>query len=103
MYSIIKVNDHLRNNTDDIIKILEELGMDNITLNERRHEIRCSRDKKFKTGVKIKTVKTFKKKGLTINKLRKKKIWYVQIRAYAAGGGKTYYSPWSAKKSVKVK
>lgn len=67
------------------------------------YEIRYSRDKKFKTGVKIRTVKAFKKKGMTINKLKKKKIWYVQIRAYKTAGGKTYYGPWSAKKRVKVK
>jgi hypothetical protein len=67
------------------------------------YEIRYSRDKSFKTGVKIKTVKTFKKKGLTIKKLKKKKIWYVQIRAYRTAGGKTYYGPWSAKKRVKVR
>ncbi len=43
MYSVIKINEHLRNNVDDIVTILEELGMCNIAYNERRNEIRCSR------------------------------------------------------------
>jgi hypothetical protein len=71
--------------------------------NATGYEIRYSSDKNFKIGVKSRTVKTFKKKGLTINKLKKKKIWYVQIRAYTTVCGETYYGPWSAKKRVKVK
>lgn len=44
MFSIYKVNEHLKNNPEDIIKLLEELGLENISFNERRHNIRCSRE-----------------------------------------------------------
>ena len=44
MYSVIRVNDHLRDNADDITRVLEGLEMANITHNPRRHEIRCSRE-----------------------------------------------------------
>ena len=67
------------------------------------YKVRYSRDKNFKTGVKTKKVTTYSKKGLTIKSLKKNKRWYVQVRAYRTVGGKTYYGPWSIKKSVKVK
>ena len=44
MFSIYKVNEHLKNHPDDIVKLLEELGLENISFNERRHNIRCSRE-----------------------------------------------------------
>ena len=71
--------------------------------NAAAYEVRYSKDKSFKKGVKTLTGVTYKKKGLTIKKLRKKTKWYVQIRAYDTVDGETYYGPWSAKKSVKVK
>lgn len=44
MFSIVKVNEHLKQNVDDIITILEKLGLDNITYNQNKNEIRCARE-----------------------------------------------------------
>ncbi|MDO5335690.1 MAG: Ig-like domain-containing protein, partial [Coriobacteriia bacterium] len=38
-----------------------------------------------------------------VTKLKKKKRYYVQVRSYKVVGGKTYWSGWSKKKSVKVR
>ena len=50
--------------------------------------------------VKVKSAKTVSKK---VKKLKKKKRYYVQVRTYKVVNGKTYWSGWSAKKSVKTK
>ncbi len=39
----------------------------------------------------------------TIKKLRSRKKYYVRIRTYNTVSGKMYYSPWSKRKTVKVK
>ena len=62
-----------------------------------------SKKKKYKT--KIKTVgatTTGEKKG-TIKKLKKKKRYYVRVRAIKQFLGKNYYCAWSARQSVKTK
>ena len=45
----------------------------------------------------------YKKTNVTIKKLKSKKKYYVRIRTILKSGGKTYYSNWSASKSVKAK
>lgn len=50
--------------------------------------------------VKVKGYATTSKK---VTKLKAKKKYYVQIRTYKSAGGNTYYSAWSAKKSVTTK
>lgn len=43
-----------------------------------------------------------KKNSVTLKKLKKRKKYYVQVRAYQRVSGKTYYGNWSKKKSVKI-
>lgn len=50
-----------------------------------------------------KTVKVKGKTYLTVKKLKSKKRYYVQVRAYNTVSGKTAYGSWSTKKSIKVK
>ena len=50
--------------------------------------------------VKVKGINTASKK---VTKLKAKTKYYVQVRTYKTVSGKTYYSAWSAKKSVKTK
>ena len=52
---------------------------------------------------KTKTVKGYATTSTKITNLKSKKTYYVQVRTYKTVNGKTYYSPWSAKKSVKTK
>lgn len=59
--------------------------------------------KKSMENAKIKTVKGYKKTSKRIKKLKGKKKYYVQVRTYKEMNGKTYYSNWSAKKSVKTR
>ena len=67
------------------------------------YEFRYSTDQKFRKNVKTKKVTKYKKNGLKIRKLKKKKKYYVQVRAYRTVKGKTYRGKWSAAKSVKVR
>ena len=67
------------------------------------YEIQYSANKKFKSGVKSKTVK---KKGtvkLVLPKLKKRKTYFVRIRTYKTVSKEKYYSSWSKAKSVKIK
>lgn len=65
------------------------------------YQIRYSTNKKFKKGVTTKTVKGASKLKIKVGKLKAKKTYYVQVRAYRKAGGAKYYSAWS--KTVKVK
>ena len=67
------------------------------------YQVQCSTNKKFKSGVKKKTVKGYKKTAVKISRLKSKKTYYVRVRTYMKTGGKTYYSNWSKVKAVKVK
>ncbi|MDR0520068.1 MAG: fibronectin type III domain-containing protein, partial [Clostridiales Family XIII bacterium] len=49
---------------------------------------------------KVKTAKA-KATSLTIKKLKKGKVYQIQIRSYKVAGGKKYYAPWSATKTSK--
>ena len=64
-------------------------------------DMRLSTDKNFKKAT-IKKVKS-SKKSYVINKLKKKKTYYVRIRTYKKEGSTTYYSAWSNQKKVKIK
>lgn len=68
--------------------------------------IQYSRDKKFKSGVKVVKVKTSKTEK-KISKLKSKKTYYARIRTYKTvkinGKSVKIYSNWSKVKKVKVK
>lgn len=66
-------------------------------------QIRYSRDKKFKKGVKTVKVKNVSYGRKTIKKLSRRKRYYVQVRGYKKVGNKTVYGKWSLRKSVKIK
>ncbi|MCD8012341.1 MAG: fibronectin type III domain-containing protein [Lachnospiraceae bacterium] len=69
------------------------------------YQIQYSTSKKFKSGNTTKTVKVSgaKKTSKVISKLKGGKKYYFRVRTYKKVNGVTYYSAWSAKKSVKVK
>ncbi len=66
------------------------------------YQIRYSLKSSMK-GSKTVTVKSAKTTSKKVSKLKKKKKYYVQVRTYKVVNGKTYWSGWSAKKSVKTK
>lgn len=67
------------------------------------YQIQCAKNAKFTKGKKTKTIKSNKTASKTIKKLTAKKKYYVRVRTFKKVSGKTYYSPWSPKKTVKVK
>ena len=56
-------------------------------------------NKKFKKKKSIQTKKT----KYTIKKLKKKKTYYIRVRAYKMNGKKKVYGKWSTVKKVKIK
>lgn len=68
------------------------------------YQIRYSRNKGFKEGtVKTITVTDKTRTQYQIKKLKRKKTWYVQVRAYKTQGSDTIYGQWSKTKSRKLK
>ncbi len=67
------------------------------------YQIRYCRNKKFRNGVVTKMIKGQAKSKKTLSKLKRKKKYYVQIRAFKKSGGKTVYGKWSAKKCLKTR
>ena len=63
------------------------------------YEIQYSLKKSFKKSKKVTTTKTTKK----IKRLKKKKTYYVRVRAYKTVNGVKYYSKWSKAKTIKTK
>ena len=63
------------------------------------YEYSYDTSKKFKSA----KSKSAKKTSLTLTKLKKKKTYYVRVRAYKTVNGAKIYSSWSAVKSVKIK
>ncbi len=63
------------------------------------YQIQYAPNKKFKKA-KSKTVKST---SVTIKKLKKKKTYFVRVRAYKLVDGKKVYGKWSAVKKVKIK
>lgn len=49
------------------------------------------------------TVKSSSVSSKTVTRLREKKNYYVQVRAYKKASGKTYYGTWSTARKVKTK
>lgn len=68
--------------------------------NVKGYQIQYALDKKFKKSKKS-VVST--KVKYTIKKLKKKKTYYVRVRAYVMDGSKKVYGSWSKAKTVKIK
>lgn len=68
------------------------------------YQIQYSTSKSFKKNrTKKHTVKNGEYKSFHLNGLKRKKKYYIRIRAYKALNGVKYYGPWSKKKAVKTK
>ncbi len=65
------------------------------------YQIQYAKNSKF-TNYARKTVSS-KKVSVTLKKLTKKKTYYIRIRCYRKTGGKTYFSPWSNVRKIKIK
>lgn len=63
------------------------------------YQIQYATNKKFKKAKK----KTVKSTFVTLKKLKKKKTYFIRIRAYKIADGKKVYGKWSSVKKVKVK
>ena len=63
------------------------------------YQIQYATNKKYRKAKKITTSKT----KYTIKKLKKKKTYYVRVRAYTVNNGKKVYGKWSKVKKVKIK
>lgn len=72
------------------------------TKNTTGYQVRASRYSSMKSAKYVKTSKN-STTSVTIKKLKRKKKYYVQVRTYKKYDGKTYYSAWSSKKSIKTK
>lgn len=68
------------------------------------YEVRYSKNKNFKSGVKKKRIKSADTTKCKLTGLKKGKKYYVQIHTYLTlDSNDTYYSKWSKTKSAKVK
>ena len=67
------------------------------------YQVQYATNKAFTKNVKSVTVKGYKKTSRKISGLKAKTTYYVRVRTYMKVSGKTYYSAWSAVKSVKTK
>ena len=63
------------------------------------YQLQYAPNKKFKKA-KSKTVKS---SSVTLKKLKKKKTYFVRVRAYKLANGKKVYGKWSSVKKVKIK
>lgn len=63
------------------------------------YQIQYATNKKFKKA----KSKTIKSTSVILKKLKKKKTYFVRVRAYKVVGGKKVYGKWSAGKKVKIK
>ena len=63
------------------------------------YQLQYALNKKFKKKKSIQTKKT----KYTIKKLKKKKTYYIRVRAYKMNGKKKVYGKWSTVKKVKIK
>ena len=69
----------------------------------RGYEIRYSTSKKFKSGVKKKTVNGFAKTNITLGGLKKGKTYYFKVRAFSKDAAGKVYGKWSNVKKVRLK
>ncbi|MBR5047805.1 MAG: fibronectin type III domain-containing protein, partial [Eubacterium sp.] len=67
------------------------------------YQLQYSRDKRFTRKVTTVRIRKAGIRSKTIKKLKKRKTYYVRIRAYKSAGRFTAYSPWSKRKKVKIK
>ena len=67
------------------------------------YQIQYSTSSRFSSGNHLIKVSGAKKNSKTISKLKKKKTYYVRVRAYKTNSKKTVYSEWSKSKKVKIK
>lgn len=67
------------------------------------YQARYSLKKSMKKARTVRIGTSTKTTTKTIRKLKSGRRYYVQVRTYRKYNGRTYYSKWSAKKSVKVK
>lgn len=65
------------------------------------YEIQYGRNSKFRKSV-TKT-KVISKAAFSIKNLKRKKVYYVRVRAFSKSGGKKVYGKWSKAKKIKVK
>ena len=63
------------------------------------YQLQYATSKKFKA----KKTKSTTKTKYTVKKLKKKKTYYMRVRAYTLSNGKKVYGKWSAIKKVKVR
>ena len=73
-----------------------------VAANATGYEIKYSLKSSMASAKTVK-VTSYKTASKTIQKLQAKKKYYVQMRVYKKVGKKTFYSAWSAKKSVTTK
>lgn len=66
------------------------------------YELMYARSSNFKSGLVKKKISSASS-SVTYRKLKKGKKYYVKLRSYKVVDGKTIYSKWSGKKSVKIK
>lgn len=67
------------------------------------YQIQYCTKKSFASGVKSKTITSYKTVSKKITGLKAKTTYYVRIRTYKTVSGTKYYSSWSGIKSVKTK
>ncbi|MBQ4529574.1 MAG: fibronectin type III domain-containing protein [Lachnospiraceae bacterium] len=67
------------------------------------YQIQIATNKKFTKGKKTYTIKKASTTSKTITGLKKKKTYYVKVRAYKASGSKKVYGKYSAIKKVTIK
>ena len=67
------------------------------------YEVLIARNKKFTKGKKIKIIKDSNKASVAFKNLKKKKTYFVKVRAYkVAKNGEKVYGDWSEVKKVKI-
>ena len=66
------------------------------------YQIQYSTSSKFKKNATKAVTAKKATTSVTLKNLKKGKKYYVRVRSYKTYGGKTYYSAWSAQKSVKI-
>ena len=67
------------------------------------YQIQLATDSAFTTDVRTVNVKGYKKTSKKVKRLKRKTKYYVRVCTYMKSGGNTYYSPWSAFKTVTTK
>lgn len=67
------------------------------------YQVQYSLKKSFKSGVKKRTIQTANTTKTTFSKLKKRKKYYVRVRAYRVVNGSKKYGKWSKIKSVKIR